>query len=168
MADFNESVAIVLENEGGFVNDPDDTPTNFGVTQAVYSTFLGRPATVSDVQAMPRDVAVKIYRQYWNGIRGEDIRSQYVADALMDMCVLRGISAASKSMQRLFDLKQDGIIGPKSLEAINRWTSDSKGEHALVLGFVDECIVRFVAIVQANPVKLKFLMNWVKRAQRLT
>ena len=168
MADFNQSVAIVLENEGGFANDPDDTPTNYGITQLTYSMFLGRPATLSDVQAMPRDVAVKIYRQYWQAIRGDDIRSQYVADALMDMCVLRGVSAAAKSMQSLFSLKVDGVIGPKSLEMINAYTRDDDGQRAIVLGFVDECIVRFVAIAQANPVKLKFLMNWVKRAQRLT
>lgn len=163
MADFDTAVTLVLKNEGGYVNDPDDTPTNYGITLAVYAKYMGKATTASDVQAMPRDVAVKIYRQsYWGAIRGDEIKSQLLANAFMDMAVLRGVSAASITMQTIVGVTADGNVGPKTVAAINGFAP-----NAVLARFVNECIKRFVAIAQANPVKLKFLMNWVTRAMRL-
>ena len=40
--EFDQLVDRVLEREGGYVNHPDDRggPTNYGITQRVYSDWL--------------------------------------------------------------------------------------------------------------------------------
>lgn len=159
MADFKASVEQVLVHEGGFVNDPDDTPTNYGITQDVYSKWIGRPASVSDVQAMPRDEAVKIYeKMYWRLIKGDSIMSQDVADVFLDMAVLRGVSAASRSMQTILGQTVDGVVGPQTLRSLNATPT-----NIAMLYFVRQCVLAFVSIAMAQPRKLKFLRNWVTR-----
>ena len=161
MADFEIAVAIVLEHEGAFANNKNDNggPTNWGISTPVYSAFLGRPATLADVQAMPIEVARKIYkRNYWNVTKAEAILSQDVANLFMDMSVLRGVVAASKSMQTALGLKSDGIIGNVSLAAIN-----AQSPAALMLDFQRECVLAFCRIAKANPTQLEFLSNWCGR-----
>jgi len=49
---FDNVLKLVLQSEGGFVNDPRDPGgmTNLGVTQRVWEAFVGRP--VSEVEMM--------------------------------------------------------------------------------------------------------------------
>ncbi len=53
-ASFDTAILFVLGNEGGFSNVAADGggPTMFGITQDEYSRFLGRLASVADVQRM--------------------------------------------------------------------------------------------------------------------
>ncbi len=57
----------VLRREGGYVNHPDDRggPTNYGITQATLSEYLGRPATIADVQNLAVSTARQIYRNQY-------------------------------------------------------------------------------------------------------
>ena len=159
MANFSEALELVLRDEGGFVNDPDDTPTNFGITQAVYSQFVNKPMSVSDVRAMPKDAAVAIYKTiYWKAIRGDDIVDQDTANAFLNMAVLRGTVAATKTMQAVAGLTQDGIVGTKTIAALNK--------SNYIDDFICGCVIAFARIAAANPSKLKFLVNWISRAQR--
>lgn len=70
MAAVNREAAILktLEYEGGYTNDAADPggPTNWGITIADARMYWKKDATAADVKAMPRAIAVDIYRdKYW-------------------------------------------------------------------------------------------------------
>ena len=52
---FEASLDILLEHEGGYVNHPEDPGgrTNYGITQRVYENFLGRKVTEQEMRTMP-------------------------------------------------------------------------------------------------------------------
>ena len=163
MADFGRAVELVLKHEGGYVwnlNDPGG-PTNFGITQAVYSDAIKRIASPDDVKKMSVETAKFIYRQkYW---LGDGIASQEVATWLLDMSVLRGITAAVKSAQTALGLTSDGKCGPATLAAIN------KADDAVFLNnFRSQCVMAFANIVAARPASVEFLQAWLRRAEEMT
>jgi lysozyme family protein len=62
------SISKTLTYEGGYTNDPRDPggPTNWGITIADARMYWKSGATPEDVKAMPKSVAIDIYRQkYW-------------------------------------------------------------------------------------------------------
>ncbi len=54
---------------------------------------------------------------YWDKIRGDDLPSG-VDYAAYDLAVNSGVGRASKYLQQIAGVAADGVIGPKSLEAI--------------------------------------------------
>ena len=46
-SNFDKCLAMLLEHEGGYVNDPMDNGgmTNLGVTRRVYEDWMDRPVT---------------------------------------------------------------------------------------------------------------------------
>ncbi|MFI4971135.1 MAG: glycoside hydrolase family 108 protein [Hyphomicrobiales bacterium] len=62
------SISKTLTYEGGFTNDPRDPggATNWGITITDARKYWKPDASPADVKAMPKSVAVEIYRQkYW-------------------------------------------------------------------------------------------------------
>jgi lysozyme family protein len=62
------SISKTLTYEGGYTNDAQDPggPTNWGITIADARMYWKPGATADDVKAMPKAVAIDIYRQkYW-------------------------------------------------------------------------------------------------------
>ena len=62
------SISKTLTYEGGYTNDPNDPggPTNWGITIADARMYWKPNASAADVKAMPKSVAIDIYRQkYW-------------------------------------------------------------------------------------------------------
>jgi lysozyme family protein len=73
----NREAAIrkTLTYEGGFTNNPHDPggATNWGITIADARHYWKPDATPADVKAMPKEVAIDIYRQkYWAKISCDD------------------------------------------------------------------------------------------------
>lgn len=165
MANFDEAVIAVLDNEKGFVDHPLDRggPTNYGITQATLSRYLKRPATVDDVKLMPLSTARAIYRaEYWQAIKGDDIQSQEVANYCLDMAVLRGVGAAPKAIQTVLGVSADGAIGPKTIAALNAYKPSR-----FLLDFYRVCSRAFVNIVVANSPQVVFLNGWLNRLDRM-
>lgn len=160
MALFEPAIKLVLVHEGGWVNHPDDTPTNYGVTKAVYEAYLRRPVTVDEVRTMPLADARAIYQSmYWGPIKGEGLTYQSTANYLLDMAVLRGTVAAVKTAQALYGLTADGILGPVSLKRIN--AVDPK---AFAVEYARDSAKALVQVAIRNPIKLQFVPNWTRRA----
>jgi len=121
MADgnFEKCLKFVLQFEGGFVNNPKDPggATNFGVTQATLSAFIGRQATIDEVQALTPDKVAPIYRlKYWDHVSG-DALPLGVDLAVFDFGVHSGPSRGAMGLQRALQLADDGKIGPLTLGA---------------------------------------------------
>lgn len=88
MGDFQQSVAFVLLEEGGYVSNPDDPggATNFGISQRSYPQI--------DIANLTREQATQIYyRDYWLP-SGADSLAQPLALVVFDTAVNLGVSRA--------------------------------------------------------------------------
>jgi lysozyme family protein len=120
-ANFERALAYVLEHEGGYVNHPRDPggATNKGVTQAVYDGYRkmrGRGA--QSVKFISEEEVRAIYKfQYWDRVQG-DLLPTGVDYAVFDFAVNSGVGRASKYLQAVVGVAQDGIIGARTVAAV--------------------------------------------------
>lgn len=170
MEKIDEQVNTILSHEGGFVNDPDDRggATNFGITQQTYSAWLGRPASIHEVQAMKIETAKEIYLSnyyYAPRINGfpEEIQPQ-----VFDCSVNHGARRAIKFVQTVCNLSGFGPIVVDGVNGPNTMNTAKKANDAMGIYFnnaiADERIDFYHRIVKSNPSQEKFLKGWLKRA----
>ena len=109
---FDEAFQRVIGHEGGYVNDTRDPGgrTKYGISQRIYPG--------EDIAGMTLDRARAIYlRDFW-GPAGCDAVPDGVKFDLFDAAVNSGVKAAAKMLQRAVGETEDGIIGPRTLQAV--------------------------------------------------
>jgi lysozyme family protein len=119
---YNRSLAFVLKYEGGYVNHPADPggPTNLGVTQQTLSNYLGRPASIEEVKALTPGKVGPIYKKrYWDAVRGNDLPAGLDL-VVFDFAVNSGPARATKALQKLVGVAQDGVMGMDTVAAVER------------------------------------------------
>ena len=98
---------------------------------------------------------------YWDRWRADEIRSQSVANILVDWVWGSGVNGI-KIPQRVLGVTQDGIVGPKTLAAVN--AQDPRA-------FFDRIKVEREAflrrIVERNPSQNRFIRGWLNRLNDL-
>ena len=112
--------AMVIKSEGGFVNNPKDPGgmTNLGVTRSAWQGFLNRDVTEIEMRALTPEAVKPFYKAlYWDRIKGDSLPSG-VDYAAYDLAVNSGPHKAAQCLQEIAGAPVDGMIGPKSLEAI--------------------------------------------------
>ncbi|KAB8153386.1 hypothetical protein EZY14_009140 [Kordia sp. TARA_039_SRF] len=136
MANFQSFFNLILQKEGGYQNNVNDTGnynsegenigTNYGISAPVLEQYLGFIPTVNHMQNISLEVVSNIYKNdYWNAIKGDYINDQNVAEIIADHAVNAGVFSASKITQQVlniffgFSLVVDGVIGNNTLNAIN-------------------------------------------------
>lgn len=148
---FDEALKFVLDMEGGFVDDPDDTggATRFGITIDTLEMWRGEPLTPEDVRNLSLDEAKAIYRvKYWEKCRCHEMPDD-IALVLFDAAVNHGPDRAVRLLQRAAGVTDDGVIGPVTLSAV-------RGE-----GVLDEFVVlRAMLYARLN---VKFHHGWFRR-----
>lgn len=118
---FAHALSHVLIHEGGYVNHPRDPggATNKGVTQRVYDDWRRKqgksPRSVRDIEAS--EIGAIYRREYWDKVRGDDLPAG-VDYAVFDFAVNSGVSRATKYLQAVVGVAQDGVIGPATLAAV--------------------------------------------------
>ena len=120
MNNFDQCLALVLQIEKGFVNDPNDPggATNFGVTKVTYEQFIGHPVSVDDMRALTVDQITPLYRRmFWDAVHGDDLPAG-VDYAIFDFAVNSGVKRAAKALQQAVNVTVDGSIGPKTMAAV--------------------------------------------------
>ena len=117
---FDKCLTMLLKHEGGFVDHPKDPGgmTNLGVTKAVYDKWIGKESTEAEMRGLTQDDVAPIYKKnYWDRCKCDQLPSG--ADwSVFDWAVNSGTGRASKAMQKIVGAKQDGAIGPKTLQLI--------------------------------------------------
>lgn len=163
-------IDTIIRHEGGFVNRKEDRggPTKYGITQAVLSEWLRRPASVEDVKALTEEEAREIYEiRYLTGPRIH-LLPDPPQTILLDMAVNHGPAAAIKIAQRVVNaagfgpIDVDGVLGPQSREAIAE-AQEQMGPY-FQNAIVDERVKLFNAIVRNDPSQAVFLKGWLARA----
>jgi len=113
---------MVLKHEGGFVNHPKDPGgmTNLGVTRTNWELYLDHDVTEADMRALTPEMVKPFYKKnYWDRIRGDELPSG-VDYAAYDLAVNSGTGRAAKYLQQIAGVTADGVIGPRSMEAIQK------------------------------------------------
>lgn len=117
---FDKCFELVLQHEGKYVNDPRDPGgrTNMGVTQRAWEAHLNRSVTEAEMRMLTPENIKPFYRaQYWDKLKGDQLPAG-VDYAAYDLAVNSGVRRAAKWLQEIAGAAADGIIGPKSIEAI--------------------------------------------------
>ena len=91
-----------------------------GVTQAVYDSYRKmRGRGHQSVKFISDDELRAIYKfQYWDRVQG-DLLPTGVDYAVFDFAVNSGVGRASKYLQAVVGVAQDGIIGARTGAAVN-------------------------------------------------
>lgn len=161
-------VPFILKWEGGFVNDPDDLggATNRGVTIGTYATYCkkkGYPApTVERLKNLSeKDWAEILKTLYWDRWKADNIASQSVANILVDWVWASGVNGI-KIPQKLLGVTVDGIVGAKTLTAVNARNPKELFEE------IKEARVQFIEdICRKRPANNKFKKGWLNRINSL-
>lgn len=170
MADVRFLVPFIQRWEGGYVNDPDDLggATNMGVTIAAYRHYRQSKGyvttTVSDLKKMTNDEWLDILKiNYWDKWKADDIDNQSIANILVDWVWASG-SYGIKLPQKLLGVTIDGIVGPKTLGALNNYPN----EKVLFDKIKQERIDFVERIVASRPANKKFRKGWLNRINEFT
>ena len=119
---FEECLAHVLKNEGGFVNHPKDPggATNLGTTKRTWEKWVGHEVTVDDIKALTvADVAPLYKAEYWDKCKC-DILPYGVDFSVFDAAINSGCGRAIKLLQKACGVVADGAIGPATLAAVEQ------------------------------------------------
>lgn len=170
MANVSKLLPFILSWEGGYVNDPIDKggATNMGVTIATwrnvgYDKDGDRDIDVDDLKLLSKDdVLSRVLKpHYWDKWKADQIKSQSVANILVDWVWGSGANGI-KIPQKLLGLTVDGIVGPKTLAAVN--SSDSLALFNAIKAEREAFLYR---IVERDPTQKRFIKGWLNRLNAL-
>ena len=156
MSKFDEIIEVVLEHEGGYVNDPKDPggETNYGIAKRSHPDV--------DIKNLTKEGAKEIYKEvYWDKNKVESLPEE-LWHIYFDMCVNQGKSRAVKIIQRAVNgkggsLTVDGGMGPMTIAAI--------GKSRVELDRVRAYRVKYYSdLVTKKPDLERFYFGWFKRA----
>lgn len=169
MADIKKIVPFILKWEGGFVNDPDDLggATNKGITIATYEHYCkmkGYPKpTIERLKNITNEQWTNILKTlYWDKWLADRIINQSVANILVDWVWASG-RYGIKLPQKLLGVKIDGIVGNKTLGAVNEY----KDQFELFQMIRSERIEFIDRICVSRPTNNKFKKGWLNRINDL-
>lgn len=156
---FKKAVSVLLSFEGGYVNDPDDLggETKYGISKRSYPNL--------DIKNLKIDEAIAIYyTDFWLKNRLNLIKSYDISVILLLMFVNLSPTSAGLCVQKSINsiaptVKEDGIFGVKTIEAINSMPQSHTVDR-LRLGLVNFYLNR----VRINRTQLKNLEGWIRRA----
>jgi lysozyme family protein len=154
LANFNEAIGIVLDNEGGYINDKNDTggETKYGISKRSYPNV--------DIKNLTEEEAIAIYlRDFW---KFDGLINQAVANKVFDSYVNIKHTAVKYMQEIVLKATQpDGEYGPVTEDAINRYEPND---------FLNSLRARLVQhykdFVEANPGEAKDLNGLLKRARQ--
>lgn len=158
---FPEALAHTLQFEGGWANNPNDPggATMKGITQRTYNQYLGRQASQDELRNISDEDVAAIYRKlYWDECLGDAV-ADGLDFALFDAAVNTGPREASRLLQRVVGAPVDGVLGPKSIAAVNDYVA-AQGLPKLIDAYTDAR----QAYYRLLPTYVHFGEGWRKRA----
>ncbi|MBP0047664.1 hypothetical protein H9C73_02855 [Marinobacterium sp. AK62] len=133
---FDFALALVLEHEGGYVNDPADPggETYLGISARAH------PDAWSNGRPSHEQVRSIYLNEYWLAADCSKLQP-CVAVFLFDTAVNMGVRQAVQLLQRALRVKDDGIMGPVTRAAAN------KADPAHILpSFASERLAHYAAL----------------------
>ena len=132
MAKFETYEKKLQAAEGsGYSNKKTDKggPTTSGITFTTYQMFYP-DNSFAHFQQMPYEEWRHIMKnKFWDKCRADEIKNQSVAEIFVDWTINSGW-ARIKDVQKIVGVSQDGIVGPKTITAIN--SCNQRALHYLI------------------------------------
>jgi len=153
-----------IARKKGFSNDPDDAggETMCGITIATYKRYCktkGKPEpTVAQLKAITLTEWLDILRAfYWDKMKADQIRNQSIANLCVDNVWGSG-TGYIKQIQLVAGVTPDGIVGPKTLAAIN-----GANQRQLFARLAEKRRTFYTNICISRNSNKKFLTGWMRR-----
>ena len=175
MAKFEIAEAITVRNEGGYANNPADTggETYAGIARNYWPKWggwtvidsiknnYGKSASVINANAkknsLLHELISKFYKQnFWDVNKLDQICDQQIANTVYDFGVNSGTSRSAKYLQQSAGVEDDGIIGNKTLHAVN-----SADRKVIYYDFNKRRETFYKSIAKGN--QAQFLKSWLSR-----
>lgn len=192
MANHKRVLEHVKTHEGGYSADPDDNAsrnpspvigldkrypslpvhTYRGVTWATWVTYCkvkGIAPNGSKFVSMGLDTWEDILKNlYWDAIFGDRINSQGIAEMLFEAIWGGGAKPLIIEMQKFlrtrgYDIAADGVVGPKTVSALNNYTASDTAEKAMILYLTNERL----KYLQGLSDWWKYRAGWSRRVQEM-
>ena len=162
---FDKIFDYLLKVEGGYTNDKHDKggETTWGITKEEARDFGYK----GDMQDLTKDFAKNIYlKKYYLGNKLDKVVDDKVALSICDWAVNSGRNGTKNAQIAINQLTNanldvDGIIGNKTLEALN---SVDPGKFLEVYHNLQRIYYR--SKVEADKTQEDFLDGWLNRVQR--
>lgn len=174
--DIEKELDALVVREGGYSNDPSDAggETNYGITIAVArENGYGGP-----MRDLPMTTARAIYRKrYWTDPRFNRVAdlAPAVAAELFDTGVNMGVGKAGEFLQmalnalnlgatRYPDVKEDGDVGERTIDALRAFIAWRGAEGVAVLVRALNCLqgARYIDISRQRAANESFVYGWIK------
>lgn len=182
MAEFELALPTILKHEGKVADHPNDSggATSYGISLRFLCQTndldddtwqdgdINRDGRINldDVLGITPDDAAKFYRLYfWESSNYSRIQDQSIATKCLDLAVNMGNRWANRVTQRAvratigLKLKEDGIIGNKTIHAINMCPPDK-----LMIAMRAEAAGHYRLLLAKQPKFEVFINGWLNRA----
>lgn len=158
---FERCIGIVLQHEGGYVDDPADPggETKYGISKRAYPDL--------DIGSLTREQAKAIYRRdYWDRLTLDRMDTDpMLRGSVFDMAVNAGPARAVELLQRaanaflISQVVEDGRMGPVTRGAVEAIPGDRllKAYTGLRVGY-------YVGLARKRDQSKRFLGGWLARA----
>lgn len=163
----DEIITDILKAEGWdtYTNHPADRggPTKWGITLQAWRDYNGNPALSEfAVQGITEAEARLFYhREYIVEPGFNRITDEFLMSLVVDAAVNHGTKQSAKWLQRAVGAKQDGVVGPKTLEAVN-----SKDSIETALKFLAYRVKFYGYLVTRRPSQAVFAHGWNNRVAK--
>lgn len=161
---FDTAYTFVQKEEGGYVDDPADSggATMAGVIQSTYDTYrdskkLPRQAVRLITKAERRE----IFERIWNDCSASRL-PRGLGLLHFDFAVNAGNNRAAIVLQRALGVADDGIIGPRTLQA----ASDTTNTEKIIVDYSELRRTFYRGLAERRPKDKKFLKGWLLRTNR--
>lgn len=160
--------SVINKSEGGLSDHPSDKGgvTKYGISIKWYRMAIDSAASEDVIKRLSLNDAIFLYKKYfWDPLHINEIESPFVQEKYFDMAINMGMGQAARLLQRACNilsqkdvLKEDGILGPISLEKVNTF-----GERILpVLRALQYMFYK--SLVDNDPSQNVFWKGWRLRA----
>ena len=166
-AKFDSVIGNTLKSEGGYSNHPHDRggETMYGITKSFMEDYKyalpdGKSKPIKDLTV---DDARSLYKAMWDKYKLGYIRDKNLAYVLNDYMINSYAGGVVKRLQRILNsrgasLNVDGLMGPKTLEAIHacdpQWLIDEIIKDRQFYYKKDAC---------EHPSQQVFYEGWIRR-----
>lgn len=159
MADYKKLIPTVLKYEGGYAGNIDGKIcTMKGVTLDTYRKYFGRQKTCKELRGISNAEWEYIFKEgFWDRWKADEINNQAIANLIVDWCWVSGIYGI-KYPQRILGVKDDGIVGDKTIAAINNYPNKKE----LFDKLWNRRKKHFEDIAKTHN-RAKFLNGWLRR-----
>jgi lysozyme family protein len=175
MADFGPAMRKTLRIEQGYNTNPRDPggETLFGIArrhQPNWAGWLMVDSLKNHLQGPELAKALNTHegllasaQQYYqrNFWHFDQVKDQGVANKLFDMSVNMGQDTAAKILQRSAGVDVDGVLGPKTMAAVNGMDPEKLMNELRI-----QSALHYRDLVAKNSKLQEFLPDWLARARK--